>query len=58
MKHGKRPTVRQKKLMATWRLNPEDWLIVKDTADSMTVVHRLSDKTVWVIPKGERYETL
>ena len=27
MKHGKRPTVRQKKLMAEKRLNPDNWLI-------------------------------
>ena len=27
MKHGKRPTVRQKKLMAEKRLNPDNWLV-------------------------------
>ena len=54
MKNGKRPTVRQKKLMMWWRLNPDDWLVVKDTPDAMTLVHRLSDKTTRVIPKRER----
>lgn len=51
MKHGKRPTVRQKKLMAEKRLNPDNWLIVKDTPTEMHVVHRYSDKTVRVIRK-------
>lgn len=58
MKNGKRPTVRQKKLMEAWRLNPNDWLVVKDTPEAMTLVHRLFDKTTRVIPKGERHETI
>lgn len=44
MKHGKNPTVRQKKLLTTLRLNYENWLIVKDTPDILTVVHRVSGK--------------
>ncbi len=31
MKHGKKPTLRQKKLMQAARLNYENWLVVKDT---------------------------
>lgn len=44
MKHGKRPTVAQKKLITQWGLNYANWLIVKDTPDSMVVLHRLSGK--------------
>lgn len=51
MKHGKRPTVAQKKFLASWRLNPADWLIVKDTPNEMLVVHRHSDTTTRTIPK-------
>lgn len=51
MKHGKRPTVAQKKLMQQWGLNAADWLVVKDTPGEMVVVHRHSDKTTKTIPK-------
>ena len=44
MKHGKNPTVRQKKLMTQWHLNYEDWLVVKDTSTEMEIVHRLTEK--------------
>lgn len=42
MKHGKNPTVRQKKMLTDLHLNYENWLIVKDTPDMLTVVHRVS----------------
>ena len=51
MKHGKKPTVAQKKLMVKWRLDPTMWLVVKDTPVRMETVHRLSDKTRKTIPK-------
>lgn len=44
MKHGKRPTVAQKKLITQWGLNYSNWLIVKDTPAEMVIVHRLSGK--------------
>lgn len=50
MRHGKRPTRAQKQLMQKWRLNVENWLVVTDTPDAMTIRHRHSDKTR-VIPK-------
>ena len=52
MKHGKRPTVKQKKLMTQWHLNYENWLVVKDTPDAMTIVHRATGN-MRVIKKGE-----
>ena len=51
MKHGKKPSVAQKKLLQKWHLSPADWLIVKDTPEAMTLVHRFSDSTTKVIPK-------
>jgi hypothetical protein len=53
MKHGKKPTVRQKKLMTEWRLNYENWLVIKDTPTEMEIVHRATGK-IRVIKKGER----
>ena len=52
MKHGKNLTRSQKKLLQQWKLKPEDWLIVKDTPKQMELVHRYSDKTKRIIPKG------
>lgn len=42
MKHGKNPTVKQKKLLTALKLNYENWLIVKDTPDILVIVHRIS----------------
>ena len=50
MKHGKKPTVRQKKLMTAWHLNYENWLVVKDTSTEMVIVHRDTNRTK-TIPK-------
>lgn len=44
MKHGKNPTVRQKKLMRAARLNCENWLVIKDTPKEMIVQNRHTDK--------------
>lgn len=44
MKHGKKPTVAQAKRISGMGLNYENWLVVKDTPDSMTIVHRVSGK--------------
>lgn len=55
MKHGKKPTREQKKLIQKWKMNPENWLVVKDTPDQMLLVHRHSDKTTKIIPKGGEF---
>ena len=51
MKHGKNPTVQQKKLMVKWRLDPTMWLVVKDMPERMELVHRHFDNTRKIIPK-------
>lgn len=50
MKHGKNPTVNQKKLMKSMGLNYKEWLVSKDTPTVMVVVHRHTD-TVRTIEK-------
>lgn len=52
MKHKVKPTLRQKKLIAEWGLDPRDWYVVKDTSEEMEIVHRYSDKTKRVLVKG------
>lgn len=51
MKHGKKPTVAQCKLMEKHYLYSTDWLVVKDTPTEMVLVYRYSDKTTKVIHK-------
>ncbi len=45
MKHGKKPTVAQRKLMAAYGINSENWLVVKDLTDVMIICHRHFDRT-------------
>ena len=54
MKHGKKPTREQRKLMEKWKVNTQDWLVVKDEPSKMTLVHRYFDDKTKVIPKGVR----
>ena len=51
MKHGKKPTREQRKLITKWRMDPAMWLVVKDTPEFMELVHRYSDQTRKRIPK-------
>ena len=54
MKNGKKLTLNQKKFLQKWNLNPEEWLVTKDTPERMELVHRYSDKTTRIIHKGEK----
>lgn len=40
MKHGKKPTMRQKTLIAESGLNLKEWLVTKDTPSLMEIVNR------------------
>lgn len=53
MKHGKLPTVRQRKLMSEWSLRWQDWLVVKNLPNSMIVRHRYTSE-VRIIEKAAR----
>lgn len=50
MKHGKAPTKAQKILLRSYRLAPDNWLIVKNTDKEMTITHRHTG-TIRKIPK-------
>lgn len=54
MKHGKKPTREQKKLIQKWGFDPAVWLVTKDTPEKMELVHRYSDRTTRTIHKGEQ----
>lgn len=51
MKHGKKPTAAQRRLMEKRGLDSRVWLVVKDTPQNMELVHRHSDRTRRVLPK-------
>ncbi|MED1907831.1 MAG: DUF6906 family protein [Bacillota bacterium] len=40
MKHGRRPTLKQKRAMLAAELNPNKWLVVKNFPQHLRVVHR------------------
>lgn len=40
MKNGKKPNVRQSKLLQLVALDPKQWLICKDTPKELEIVHR------------------
>lgn len=53
MKNGKKPNVRQCKLMQKWGLHSENWLVVKDTPESMLVVSRYGFQTREIPKEGK-----
>lgn len=55
MKHGKKPTREQKKIIQQKRLNPQDWMVERDTPEKMVLVHRHFDSTKRVIYKERSY---
>lgn len=56
MKNGKKPTLRQKKEMRSHGLVPENWLVVKDTPDTLEVVSRVSLEKVGGRPRIRRLQ--
>lgn len=52
MKNGKKPTYEQRKIIQAAGLDAHDWLVVKDTSTDMVLVHKHSNTTIRVIPKG------
>jgi hypothetical protein len=54
MKHGKKLTREQRKLMQKWKLNSEDWLVERETLSQLILIHRHFDNKTKVIPKGVR----
>ena len=52
MKNGKKPSREQRKFLEEWGFDAHNWLVVKDTPTEMHIVHKHSDKTTRIIPKG------
>ena len=43
MKHGKKPTVKQKKEIRSLGLNAENWFVVKDNSFEFVIQHKNTD---------------
>ena len=54
IKHGKKPTVAQRKLMTKWKLDWRDWFVERETLTEMVLIHRHFDYKTKIIPKGVR----
>ncbi|TDQ39197.1 DUF6906 family protein [Aureibacillus halotolerans] len=50
MKHGTRLTLKEKKHLTSYSINPDNWLVSKRDGDMLTLRHRLTDE-VKHIPK-------
>jgi len=44
MKHGKKPTRKQREIIKKVRLNPDNWLTVKNLPNVLHIMHRESGK--------------
>ena len=53
IKHGKKPTREQRKLMMKWKVDTYDWLVERETPTELVLIHRNFDKKK-IIPKGVR----
>ena len=53
MKQLKKPTREQRKFIQSKRLNPENWMVERDTTTEMVLVHKHFDNKKRIIPKGE-----
>lgn len=54
MKHGTKPTRTQKQFLQSMKLNVDNWLVIKDTPEAMTIIHRQSNKTREIIKHKEK----
>ncbi len=51
MKHLKKPTREQRKLILKQKLNPADWMVERDTPTEMVLIHRHFDSVKKVLHK-------
>lgn len=54
MKKLKKPTREQRKFIQSKRLNPDNWMVERDTTTEMVLVHKHFDNKKRNIPKGEK----
>lgn len=55
MKQLRKPTREQRKLIQSKRLNPENWMIERDTTTEMVLVHKHFDNKTRIIKKEKTH---
>lgn len=55
MKQLRKPTREQRKLIQSKRLNPDNWMIERDTPTEMVLVHKHFDNKTRTIRKEQKY---
>lgn len=53
MKQLRKPTREQRKIIQSKRLNPENWMIERDTPEKLVLVHKHFYNNTRTIKKGE-----
>ena len=53
MKQLRKPTREQRKFIQAKRLNPDNWMIERDTTEKMVLVHKHFDNKRRTIQKGD-----
>lgn len=56
MKHLRKPSREQRKLIIQARLKPEDWMVERDTPTKLILVHRHFDTVSREIKKENNHE--
>ena len=56
MKQLKKPTREQRKLIQSKRLNPENWMVERDTPEKLVLVHKHFDSKKRTIFKNNEKE--
>lgn len=51
MRQGKKPTLKQKKLLQDFGKNPADWLVIEETPTELRAVYRYDGRRVKSFPK-------
>jgi len=54
MKHGKKPTRRQREKIREMGLNPDNWLVERDSQHELVLIHRISGKVRRILYCYER----
>ena len=56
MKHLSKPTRSQRIFIKSKRLNPDNWMVERDTPTELVLVHKHFDNKIRTIPKGVKYD--
>jgi hypothetical protein len=56
MKHKRKPTAQQRKMIQKAKLNPGDWMIERDTPEKLVLVHKHFDTVTKTIRKGNHHD--